>query len=134
MCETIESPPDSMLHKARHRHKYFVRVNNNNNNNNTSNSFSDMNPNSESDSDMQKNNNNNIGAGGNVESNYRLLTLQQYEERSGKRAAVGKKYFQQKKLVDIIFEHRIRILAWVVPDRKNEKTPSRNKNSSCRPF
>ena len=38
-----------------------------------------------------------------VESNYRLLTLQQYEERSGKRAAVGKKYFQQKKLVDIIF-------------------------------
>jgi len=105
MCETIESPPDSMLHKARHRHKYFVRVNNNNNNNNnTSNSFSDMNPNSESDSDMQKNNNNNnIDAGGNVESNYRLLTLQQYEERSGKRAAVGKKYFQQKKLVDIIF-------------------------------
>ena len=70
MCETIESPPDSMLHKARHRHKYFVRVNNNNNNNNTSNSFSDMNPNSESDSDMQKNNNNNnIDAGGNVESN-----------------------------------------------------------------
>ena len=106
MCETIEPPPDSMLHKARHRHKYFVRENNgntsNNNNNNSSSSFSDMNLNSESDSDMMKNKNN-IGANGNGESNYRLLNLQQYEERSGKRAAVGKRYFHQKKLADIVF-------------------------------
>jgi len=107
MCETIEPPPDSMLHKARHRHKYFVRENNgntsnNNNNNNSSSSFSDMNLNSESDSDMMKNKNN-MDANGNGESNYRLLNLQQYEERSGKRAAVGKRYFHQKKLADIIF-------------------------------
>ena len=102
MCETIEPPPDSMLHKARHRHKYFVRTNNNNNNNNnSSSSFSDMNPNSESDSDMVRNNN--MDGNGNGESNYRLLNLQQYEERSGKRAAVGKRYFHQKKLADIIF-------------------------------
>ena len=98
---------DSMLHKARHRHKYFVRENNgntsnNNNNNNSSSSFSDMNLNSESDSDMMKNKNN-MDANGNGESNYRLLNLQQYEERSGKRAAVGKRYFHQKKLADIIF-------------------------------
>ena len=113
MCETIEPPPDSMLAKARHRHKYFVRVNSTNNplagQGGSSSTISDsaMMTQSESDSELLLMNNNNQNSNNNnnqnLPSNYRLLNLQQYEERSGKRAAVGKRYFHQKKLADIIY-------------------------------
>ena len=36
-AKRFELPPDSMLHKARHRHKYFVRENNGNTSNNNNN-------------------------------------------------------------------------------------------------
>ena len=72
ICETLGTPPAGMISKASNSHKFFQRTDEN------------------------------AGIDGASNASYRLMTLDEYERRTGKKTPVGKKYFKHTKLADII--------------------------------
>lgn len=79
ICETIGMPPADMLAKAPNASKFFTRVDI---------GFNDSSSSLKSSSDG--------------ESQYKLLSLRDFEARTGRRAAMGKKYFKYTEFADII--------------------------------
>lgn len=79
ICETIGMPPADMLAKAPNANKFFTRVDI---------GFDD------SSSSLTS------ASGG--KSQYKLLSLRDFEARTGRRAAMGKKYFKYTEFADII--------------------------------
>lgn len=77
ICETIGTPPSDMLSKAPNANKFFTRV--------------DIGFDESSSS---------LNSGGT--SRYKLFSLREYESRTGKRTAMGKKYFKYTEFSDII--------------------------------
>ena len=77
ICETIGTPPSEMLSKAPNANKFFTRV--------------DIGFGESSSS---------LNSGGT--SRYKLFSLREYESRTGKRTAMGKKYFKYTEFSDII--------------------------------
>ena len=72
ICETLGTPPAAMIAKASNSHKFFQRTDEN------------------------------AGIDGASNASYRLMTLDEYERKTGKKTPVGKKYFKHTKLADII--------------------------------
>ena len=86
ICETLGPPPDKMLAAASNAKKFFVRVDADAGQNagGLSQAMSDAN-------DF-----------GRSPPSFRLMTVDEFERKSGKRAAVGKKYFKDTRLDDIV--------------------------------
>ena len=85
ICETLGPPPDKMLAAASNAKKFFVRGGRGGQNaGGLSQAMSDAN-------DF-----------GRSPPSFRLMTVDEFERKSGKRAAVGKKYFKDTLLHDII--------------------------------
>jgi dual specificity protein kinase YAK1 len=86
ICETLGPPPDKMLAAASNAKKFFVRVDADAGQNagGLSQAMSDAN-------DF-----------GRAPPSFRLMTVDEFERKSGKRAAVGKKYFKDTRLDDIV--------------------------------
>ena len=82
ISETLGPPPASMLSAASNAHKFFRRT--------------DGAAQSGGLSAAMHSGNGDVGA------TFRLMTLDEYETKSGKRAAMGKKYFKHTLLADIV--------------------------------
>ena len=80
ICETIGTPPADMLAKAPNTNKFFTRV----------------------DIGFDESSSSLASSSGSGTSRYKLLSLREFEARSGRRAAMGKKYFKYTEFSDII--------------------------------
>jgi serine/threonine protein kinase len=80
ICETIGTPPANMLAKASNTNKFFTRV----------------------DIGFDESSSSLASSSGGGTSRYKLLSLREFEARSGRRAAMGKKYFKYTEFSDII--------------------------------
>ncbi|ABO98338.1 predicted protein, partial [Ostreococcus lucimarinus CCE9901] len=80
ICETIGTPPADMLAKAPNTNKFFTRV----------------------DIGFDESSSSLASSSGGGTSRYKLLSLREFEARSGRRAAMGKKYFKYTEFSDII--------------------------------
>jgi len=81
ICETIGTPPADMLGRAPNTNKFFTRVDV---------GFNDSSSSLASTSDETSS------------SKYKLMSLREFEARTGKRTAMGKKYFKYTEFSDII--------------------------------
>lgn len=100
ICETLGPPPTSMLLKASNAHKFFKRTD------------GDLSGGGASPSRVVEGGLSaamGVGGGGAqpapvpvTAASYQLLDLDEYESRSGKKVAVGKRYFKHTRLTDIV--------------------------------
>ncbi|OUS46720.1 U4/U6-associated splicing factor PRP4 [Ostreococcus tauri] len=80
ICETMGTPPTEMLAKAPNTNKFFTRV----------------------DIGFGESSSSLASSSESGTSKYKLLSLRDFEARTGRRAAMGKKYFKYTELADII--------------------------------
>lgn len=80
ICETMGTPPTEMLAKAPNANKFFTRV----------------------DIGFGESSSSLASSSESGTSKYKLLSLRDFEARTGRRAAMGKKYFKYTELADII--------------------------------